>query len=78
MGGSLWVWAAQVRCCGGGWRILECGTSDPGSIAFRLLHDADGVRVWAPIGLGEPDELHVELSRRGRIRAYWNGLGWVD
>ena len=26
----------------------------------------------------EPQSLHIEISRRGRIRAFWNGLAWVE
>ena len=25
-----------------------------------------------------PESLHVEIGRRGRIRAFWNGLAWVE
>jgi hypothetical protein len=77
-GGELSVWPQRVRCCGGGWWILECATTRPSEHTFSLLHDADGVRVWAATSLGEPAELHVDTTRRGRLRAYWNGLAWVE
>jgi hypothetical protein len=45
--------------------------------AFELVHAADGFRVFATPGLVQPEELHLELSRRGKLRAYWNGQGWI-
>ena len=56
--------------------MLESATEPPDR-AFELVHAADGFRVFATPGLVEPEELHLELSRRGRLRAYWNGQGWI-
>ena len=50
---------------------------EPPDRAFELVHAADGFRVFATPGLVEPEELHLELSRRGQLRAYWNGQGWI-
>ena len=44
---------------------------------FELVHAVDGVRVYATRGLAQPDELHLELDRKGRLRAFWNGQGWI-
>ena len=39
--------------------------------------EQDGVAVWATPGLAEPDELHLDLGRRGTVKAYWNGQSWI-
>ena len=56
--------------------MLESATEPPDR-EFELVHAADGFQVFATPGLVQPDELHLEVSRRGRIRAYWNGQGWI-
>ncbi len=75
-GGRVYVWPRGVRCCGGRQWLLESDTA-PSDRPFRRVHAEDGIEVWSTHGLGEPDELHLELSRRGAVRAYWNGLGWI-
>ena len=47
--------------------MLESATEPPDR-AFELVHAADGFRVFATPGLVEPEELHLELSRRGQLR----------
>jgi hypothetical protein len=74
--GAVFVWPRAVRCCGGRQWLLEASTERPDQ-EFELVHAADGFQVYASCGLAEPDELHLELSRRGDLRAYWNGLGWI-
>ena len=32
------------------------------------------LNVWP---LKQPESLHLELGRRGHIRAFWNGLAWI-
>jgi hypothetical protein len=76
VGGSVYVWAHGTRCCRGRTFVLESATEPPDR-AFELVHAADGFRVFATPGLVEPEELHLELSRRGQLRAYWNGQGWI-
>ena len=56
--------------------LLESATEPPDR-AFELVHEADGFRVFATPGLVEPEELHLELSRRGKLRAFWNGQAWI-
>jgi hypothetical protein len=56
--------------------VLESDT-DPPDREFELVHAANGFRVFASQGLVEPDELHLELDRRGKLRAYWNGQAWI-
>ena len=75
-GGQVFVWSRTIRCCRGRTIVLESATERPDR-AFELVHAADGFQVFAPPGLLEPDELHLELSRRGALRAYWNGLSWI-
>lgn len=74
--GGLYVWARQVRCCGGRQHVLEASTERPAG-AFDLVHTGDGYGVWATPGLRIPHSLHVELDRKGRIRAFWNGQSWI-
>jgi hypothetical protein len=75
-GGAVYVWPVAIGCCRGRTFLLESAT-EPGSREFELVHAADGFQVFSTKGLVQPDELHLELSRRGRLRAYWNGQGWI-
>ena len=74
-GGALYVWPRKARCCGGT-ITLEAATNPPDK-AFRRV-GAVGIDVFVPVGMMEPESLHVEISRQGRIRAFWNGLAWVE
>jgi len=56
--------------------VLEAATERPDR-ELALVHAADGFQVFATPGLVEPDELHLELGRRGKLNAYWNGQGWI-
>jgi hypothetical protein len=75
-GGAVYVWAKGYRCCRGKTFVLECSTDRPDR-ELELVHAADGFQVFATPGLREPDELHLELDRRGRLGAYWNGQAWI-
>jgi hypothetical protein len=75
-GGDLYVWPRGYRCCAGRSYVLEAATEAP-DVAFRRVHEQDGISVWATPGLAEPEEIHVELGRRGTLRAYWNGQSWI-
>jgi hypothetical protein len=75
-GGAVYVWAKGTRCCRGRTYTLECATERPDR-EFELVHAADGYRVFATPGLREPSELHLELDRRGRLGAFWNGQAWI-
>ena len=74
-GGALYVWPRKARCCGGT-ITLEAATEPPEKV-FRQV-EAEGIDLFVPVGMLPPDSLHVEISRRGRIRAFWNGLAWVE
>ena len=74
-GGALYVWPRKARCCGGT-ITLEAATRPPDRVFRRI--EAEGIDVFLPVGMAEPESLHVEIGRRGRIRAFWNGLAWVE
>ncbi len=56
--------------------MLETSTEKPNR-EFKLVHAADRLQVFTTPGLRQPDELHLELRRRGKLRAYWNGQAWI-
>jgi hypothetical protein len=74
-GGRLWVWTRASRCCGGTVR-LEAATEPRAGREFRLVA-SEPFELRLATAQAEPQELHVELSRRGRLDAYWNGCAWV-
>ena len=74
-GGALYVWPRKARCCGGT-ITLEAATEPPDKIFRRV--ESDGIDLFVPVGMMLPESLHVEISRRGRLRAFWNGLAWVE
>jgi hypothetical protein len=73
-GGSLYVWPRKARCCGQT-ITLKAATERPNK-AFRQV-EAEDIDLYLTIGMQLPESLHLEISRRGHIRAYWNGLAWV-
>ena len=73
---AVWVWPRAYRCCGGRQWVLEASLERPTG-TFELVHAADGFRIYATPGLAQPDELHFELDRRGRVAAYWNNQSWI-
>ncbi len=75
-GGAVYVWARGTRCCRGRTFFLECSTEPP-ERELELVHAADGFQVLTTRALRLPDELHLEVDRRGRLRAYWNGQAWI-
>ncbi len=75
-GGRLYVSIRAARCCGGA-RTLTATTDVAVPDAYRRV-GGDGFDVLVPRVLSRlPDELHVELGRRRRLEAYWNGCAWV-
>jgi hypothetical protein len=66
-GGAVYVWPKGTRCCRGRTFVLESDT-DPPDREFELVHAANGFQVFASPGLVEPDELHLELDRRGKLQ----------
>jgi len=75
-GGALYVWPKASRCCSAFTYTLETETSPPAKEFWRV-HEEDGIEVFATPGLIKPDELHLELGRRGKLRAFWNGQAWI-
>jgi len=75
-GGELYLWPRGTRCCAGRTYVLEAGTTPPQQ-AFVSLGEHDGIAVWVTPGLVDPDEVHLELGRRGDLRAFWNGQAWI-
>ena len=75
-GGTVYVWAKRIGCCRGRGYVLESATEPP-EREFELVHAAAGFRLYTSLGLIQPDRLDLELSRRGRLEAYWNGQGWI-
>jgi len=75
-GGRLFVWLERPRCCGGGATYLSTGDERPAEPhRFRRTY-VDGFELSFDGGrLGDPEELHLELRgrRRMRVEAYWNG-----
>jgi hypothetical protein len=75
-GGAVYVWPKGTRSSHGRTFVLESAVVPP-EREVELVHAADGFQVFATPGLVEPDELHLELGRRGGLRAYWNGQAWI-
>ena len=77
-GGALYVWPLKAKCCGGTIE-LRASTDRPNRV-FRRVDDVTidpDIELYLTAGMADPDSLHVELGRRGKLRAYWNGLAWV-
>ncbi len=75
-GGDLYLWPRGIRCCSGRSYVLEAATR-PSEREFVRVHEEGAISVWATPGLVEPAEVHLELDRRGRLQAYWNGQAWI-
>ena len=75
-GGAVYLWAKETRCCGKRTSVLEVST-EPAARDFERLHAQQDLTVWATRGLLAPTELHLDLSRRGALRAFWNGQAWI-
>ncbi|MEP7224412.1 MAG: hypothetical protein ABI783_05590 [Actinomycetota bacterium] len=69
-GGSVYFWASK-HCCGGTFK-LDASTQPPDA-DFELIAAAP-VQVFARPGARLPEELHLDLDRKSRIHAYWDGL----
>jgi len=75
-GGQVYVWPQRYMCCRSSTWALEAATKRPDR-EFELVHAGDGFQVFTTPGLVQPDELHLELGRQGKLRAYWNGQAWI-
>ena len=80
-GGRLYVWTVDHRCCGArSLTLLEAAVTRPPdwSPAIGPL-DAAGFELYFDTGAhGRPQELVLELTRRGRgVRAFWNNCAYL-
>jgi hypothetical protein len=74
-GGRLFVWPRRGGCCGP--VVLAAATRPPACRPFRRAGE-QGFAVYVPEYLARlPSELHVELTRRRRVRAFWDGCAWI-
>ena len=72
-GGAVYVWPNK-NCCSGIFTLdasLVAPERDVSLVANEPL------QVFAPPGMRLPRELHLELGRKSRVRAYWDGLAWI-
>ena len=72
----MYVWSRRAGCCRGTSFTLDASTDRP-EREFELVHAADGVRIFTTPGLIQPDELHLELGRVGKLHASWTGHAWI-
>lgn len=72
-GGVVYVWPRK-DCCSGTFS-LDASLMPPARDVSLVV--SEPLRVFAPPGMRLPRELHLELGRRSRVRAYWDGLGWI-
>jgi hypothetical protein len=77
-GGRLFVWSKTTRCCAGRICTLEASTEPDARRSFRRV-DADGIELYVDLPR-LPTFLEIDVVGRVRrsVRAYWNGLAWVD
>jgi hypothetical protein len=75
-GGAVYLSAKVTRCCGKRTAVLEVST-EPGERDFEQVHIQQDLAIWAIHGMLLPSELHLDLSRRGALRAFWNGQAWI-
>jgi len=75
-GGAVYLWPRGFRCCAGRSYVLEASTRPPDR-AFHLVLEERGISVWTTPGLVEPEEIHLDVDRRGQLRAFWNGQAWI-
>jgi len=77
-GGSLYVWARKIRCCGGGpVRIVYSSTEAPRGLTGYHQFEAGGYQVMLHPSIGQPPpQLAVRLRGRWRprITVYWDGM----
>jgi hypothetical protein len=72
-GGAVYVWPHK-NCCSGSF-TLDASLLPPARDVSLVVDEP--LRVFAPPGMRLPRELHLELGRGSRVRAYWDGLGWM-
>ena len=77
-GGSLYVWARKIRCCGGvPVRIVYSSTDAPRGLTGFQQFEAGGYQVMFHPSIGRPpSQMAVRLRGRWRPRVsvYWDGM----
>ena len=77
-GGRLFVWSKTHRCCRGAICTLETSSEPDERHTFRRVQ-TDGIELYVDLrSLPETLEVDVGGLMRHSVRAYWNGLAWVD
>ena len=76
-GGAVYLWAKESRCCGRRTSVFSASRLAPGERLFEQIHTEESLEIWATKGLVAPSELHLDLSRRGALRAFWDGQAWI-
>ena len=78
LGGTVYVWKSVHGCCTGKVALLETGAGPPPvGLRFRRI-DACGFGVEMDVrALASLHTLELEAGRRGSVKAFWNGQGWV-
>jgi glycine/D-amino acid oxidase-like deaminating enzyme len=56
------------------YHLAELGETD---VVLLDRNELTSGSTFHSAGLVLPDELHFELSRRGRLQTYWNGQAWI-
>ena len=72
----VYVRPRTQRCCGGNRHVLEVSDA-PDAERYVERGRVEDTRILVRAGLRLPDELHLEVDRRGRLHAFWNGQGWI-
>jgi hypothetical protein len=76
-GGAVYLWAKETRCCGKRTSVLEVATEPGVTRVYEQIQREGPLEVWATKGLRAPEELHLDLSRKSALRAFWNGQAWI-
>jgi hypothetical protein len=76
-GGRLYVWLKRARWCGSV-TTLTTANEPPAEKTFRQVESGAACELYFPIGLTRlPNELKLDVGRRRRVEAYWDGCVWV-
>jgi hypothetical protein len=72
------VWSKTSRCCRGAVCTIEASTEPDDKRSFRRV-EADEIELYVDLrSLPETLEVDVGGLARRSVRAYWNGLAWVE